>query len=100
MQGRPPTARLRPPAGAAARRGGACGHGGLRPAHKGGSRPQRDAFKGASCRATYVSGGRQRPTRKRLPLAASPQATTASGQPARGYRPRSSRNRRLPTACL
>ncbi|RRT38976.1 hypothetical protein B296_00053864 [Ensete ventricosum] len=47
MQGRPPTARPRPrpaykgrsPARVAARRGDACEHSGLWPAHKGGSRP-------------------------------------------------------------
>ncbi|RWW41354.1 hypothetical protein BHE74_00053160 [Ensete ventricosum] len=69
------------PQGAVARRGGACGHGMLRPARKGSSRPQRDTRKGASYRVARASGGCQRLAHKRLSLATSLQGAAARGQP-------------------
>ncbi|RWV77451.1 hypothetical protein GW17_00061716 [Ensete ventricosum] len=99
MQGRPPTARPRPrpaskgrsPAGAAARRGGACGHGGLWPAHS--MAPAKGQAAGWRAQVAVASsqparGCRSQPGRKgRLPTARL-QRATARGAPARGGCPR------------
>ncbi|RWV85661.1 hypothetical protein GW17_00052531 [Ensete ventricosum] len=52
-----PPARGRPPVGVAARRGGACKHDRLWPAHKGGSRWQCDARKGLSPLGRVAASG-------------------------------------------
>ncbi|RRT32311.1 hypothetical protein B296_00049548 [Ensete ventricosum] len=79
-----PASKGRPSAGVATRRGSACRHDGLRPTHKGGSRPQRGARKGSRCRAACASGGRQQPACKGLPPVCKPQGVTSNDQAARG----------------
>ncbi|RZS27797.1 hypothetical protein BHM03_00061322 [Ensete ventricosum] len=85
-----PQGRLTPLAGAAARRGGACGHGWLRPAREH-SRLQCDARK----------GGQLEGARKGLPPAASPVASGGGdagrkgGYPLAGWLPAGKGNRRL-----
>ncbi|RRT39236.1 hypothetical protein B296_00033083 [Ensete ventricosum] len=82
MQGRPPTARPRP---RPTHRGGACGHGELRPARKGSNRPQLDTCKGAGYRAMHASGGYHEGSEKEgRPATANPHAwpaTHGQGQP-------------------
>ncbi|RRT56774.1 hypothetical protein B296_00022147 [Ensete ventricosum] len=78
---------------ATSRRGSAYGHDRLRPARKGGNRPQRGARKGVGCRVMHASGDRQRPALKGLSPATrlqggqspvtSPQGVVACGQPCR-----------------